>query len=59
MFYLIPLIVSALMFLFIFCALRAIRDHSSSWVVYSLIAGIMFGINVIMTIMMIGESIPR
>lgn len=59
MFYLIPLIASTLMFLFAFCAVRAIRDYSGSWIVYSLLAGLMFGIDVLMAIMIIGESISR
>ncbi len=39
MLYVVPFIASALMFLFIFCAVRAIRDYSGSWVVFSLLAG--------------------
>ena len=35
MLYVVPFIASALMFLFIFCAVRAIRDYSGSWVVFS------------------------
>ena len=38
MLYVVPFIASALMFLFIFCAVRAIRDYSGSWVVFSLLA---------------------
>lgn len=59
MFYLIPLIASALMFFFAFCAMRAIRDYSGSWVIFSVLAGLMFGTDVILTIMIIGESVAR
>ena len=54
MFYLIPL-----MFFFAFCAVRAIRDYSGSWVIFSVLAGLMFGTDVILTIMIIGESVAR
>ena len=45
MLYVVPFIASALMFLFIFCAVRAIRDYSGSWVVFSLLAGLMLGVD--------------
>ena len=45
MLYVVPFIASALMFLFIFCAVLAIRDYSGSWVVFSLLAGLMLGVD--------------
>ena len=45
MLYVVPFIASALMFLFILCAVRAIRDYSGSWVVFSLLAGLMLGVD--------------
>lgn len=48
------LIASALMFFFAFCALRALRDYSGTWVIYSFLAGIMFAVDCFVLCITIG-----
>lgn len=57
MIYIVTLLPSALLVLFLFCAVRSLRDRTNSWPAFALLSGLMLGILVMLLVVALDSTL--